>query len=134
MYISAQLVPFPATCGAQVAGTVFGPYDTGCPPKPPTPYVPPPIPGQCENPPAILCNNCLNGNDLNGNPVNDATRCSDPIYDDPPPSDKVIRYLCNTCGESTVGLAQGGGGGGGGPSANVGSIINSVLEIIVAVA
>ncbi|DBA87560.1 TPA: hypothetical protein ACH3X1_004585 [Trebouxia sp. C0004] len=107
VYISASLVPFPATCGTHPAGTVFGPYDSGCPPEPPTPYVPPPIPGQCENPPAIFCSNCLNGNDLNGNPVNDATRCSDPIYDDPPPSGKIIRYLCNTCGESTVGLNHG---------------------------
>ena len=43
LYISAQLVPFPAACGAHAAGTVFGPYDSGCPPEPPTPYVPHPF-------------------------------------------------------------------------------------------
>ena len=96
-----------ATCQAHPAGTVFKLDDNGCPPEPQPPYVPPPIPGQCENPPAMFCSNCLNGNDLNGNPVNDATRCSDPIYDDPPPSGKIIRYLCDTCGDSTVGLNHG---------------------------
>ncbi|KAL0042965.1 hypothetical protein WJX79_005358 [Trebouxia sp. C0005] len=151
----------PSTCGAHPSGTVFGLDDDGCPRPTPAPYVPPPIPGQCANPPAIVCTNCLNGNDLNGNPVNDATRCSDPVYDDPPPSGKIIMYICNTCGDSTVGLnhgqcstgtngvftcpgngctpndntCQGGCGGScssGSAPENVGSIITSVLQIVVA--
>ena len=104
--IFGSLGTMPATCGSAPIGTHFGLDANGCPVAP-QPYTPPVIPGQCENPPAITCDKCLNGNDLAGNPVTDSTSCSDPVYDDPPPSGKLISYICDTCGDSYVGLNHG---------------------------